>query len=234
MLLPKYKHLRLGNKCNLRCASCELWDSAENIAQTPEDLLKEVGRNWLVNVCGGDPLLNSTLPHILRILRKQGHFTLLTTNGLRLPEIDPQLLSLIDLPVIFLPAFSGEDLADLTGFNCLAQYFNTLDFLNECKKKHILHFPVTPLNLEQLPLIWDYLEKHKRTHLCISYSRNSENLLKPSSEAYIRYYQERPRVFTYLTTEKAGQYCAGCIPGLEKVSLKNYLFFIKSFYKLYI
>jgi organic radical activating enzyme len=208
-----------------------LWSGEDRSAATA-DILSQATTKY-VNLCGGNPLLNSETPEILQRLKKRNHFVTVTTNGHRFDQIDPQLLRYIDIPIIYLPGANRNDLLEISGFDCLRYYENTFGFLKDNKKKAIIHFPVTNATIEQLPDLADYCTRDNRLFLWVSYRQSSANKLSKAEKNALHYYQTRKRSFTYLSNEIPSNLCNGCFHELENLRLKNILFFTHLFSKMY-
>ncbi len=113
--------------CNLRCSYCDTaYAFAEGRDMAIEAILGEVAeaaRRWgraklsghllpLVEVTGGEPLLQKETPELLRRLCDGGYTVLLETNGsLELDEVDGRVIKIVDMKA---PS-SGESSKNLPG-----------------------------------------------------------------------------------------------------------------------
>jgi 7-carboxy-7-deazaguanine synthase len=86
--------------CNLRCAYCDTryaYDEGEDLAI--EDILARVGALGcrLVEVTGGEPLLQAGTPDLVLALLERGHDVLVETNGsLDIGLVDPAAVRIVD------------------------------------------------------------------------------------------------------------------------------------------
>ena len=86
--------------CNLRCAWCDTryaWDEGADMPL--EDILGRVDELGcgLVEVTGGEPLLQATTPELLKRLCDAGCETLVETNGSRdISQVDPRVVRIVD------------------------------------------------------------------------------------------------------------------------------------------
>jgi Fe-coproporphyrin III synthase len=77
------------NQCNCRCVMCDIWRIREPEEITKEDLqqhltsFRELGVRWVV-FSGGEPQMNSQLPHLAQMLRSENIRVTILTAGLLL------------------------------------------------------------------------------------------------------------------------------------------------------
>jgi MoaA/NifB/PqqE/SkfB family radical SAM enzyme len=94
----------LTHRCNSRCTYCdiptadyhktEFENPPEKIAKNLQDLAR-LGVRY-IDFTGGEPLLYESLPDVLRFAKKQGIFTIITTNGLLFRKRAHELIGLVD------------------------------------------------------------------------------------------------------------------------------------------
>jgi len=95
--------------CNLRCTWCDTqyaWEGGENMSV--DQILAAVGEFQcpLVEVTGGEPLIQPEVLRLLSRLLDSGYETLLETNGsLDISQVDPRVVRIVD----FKCPGSGED-----------------------------------------------------------------------------------------------------------------------------
>ena len=87
--------------CNLRCAWCDTtyaFEAGERMT-VPEILAKVAQLGWpLVEVTGGEPLVQPAAPELLRRLCDAGYTVLLETNGsIDIQAVDPRVVRVMDL-----------------------------------------------------------------------------------------------------------------------------------------
>jgi len=79
------------SSCNCRCVMCDIWKTRESKTfgvpelQAQLDSIRRLGVRWVV-FSGGEPLMNSELPELGSILRKEGIRLTLLTTGLLLKK----------------------------------------------------------------------------------------------------------------------------------------------------
>lgn len=102
MKKPILLHYYVTNRCNARCAFCNIWqerpkadaadaDAAENLRQA-----RRAGCKF-VDFTGGEPLMHPSLPKFLKTAKKLGFITSVTTNCLLFEERAAELAGLVDL-----------------------------------------------------------------------------------------------------------------------------------------
>jgi Fe-coproporphyrin III synthase len=101
------------NQCNCRCVMCDIWRIREPKEIHVEDLerhldsFRKLGVRWVV-FSGGEPQMNSQLPHLAGMLRSEGIRVTILTAGLLLQaqaeviaaSVDDVILSLDGPPAI--------------------------------------------------------------------------------------------------------------------------------------
>ena len=87
--------------CNLRCFYCDTrYAYTEGTEMATSDIVKKVGayRCALVEVTGGEPLIQEETPHLIRCLLDKGHQVLLETNGTQdVGTVDPRCIKIMDI-----------------------------------------------------------------------------------------------------------------------------------------
>jgi len=88
--------------CNLRCSYCDSEFSYEGeIEQSPESILKKIGEFQpvkLVEITGGEPLLQEEVNELFRLLIENNYTVLLETNGsMNLRNIPDEIVKIVDI-----------------------------------------------------------------------------------------------------------------------------------------
>ena len=103
--------------CNLRCAYCDtVYAYEEGESATVEDVLQRVSSLGcrLVEVTGGEPLVQSETPEFIACLLDAGHEVLLETNGsLDVSCIDPRCVKILDIKCPSSGVSSSNDFENL-------------------------------------------------------------------------------------------------------------------------
>ena len=88
-------------RCNATCNFCDIWEkpspyvTVETVEQNIQDL-KRLGVK-VIDFTGGEPLLHRDIDTLLRIAKKYGMITTLTTNALLYPKWARRLRGLVDM-----------------------------------------------------------------------------------------------------------------------------------------
>lgn len=228
MWLPKYKELILPTGCKLSCNGCQVWPgkTPQIISELPE--LKQY-QNGLVHITGGDPLLHDQLPLILHTLKKQGNFIIFTSPCLRIDQLPPEILKMIDLIFCYMPGVDHETIRENTGYDVYAQYYLTLSSLKEQKRQVLITYPLSPENMNELPDIYN-LSVRLKHHLLIAHNRASGAIPRE----YLSYYSHRPTVISYSYTDTQQKTCLGCPQRLWRFNPFSIRALAQGFYKLYL
>lgn len=145
--------------CNLRCTWCDTQYAFEaGTMMELEQILDEVGKypTKLVEITGGEPLLQEQSINLMQKLLDQGSTVLLETNGsISLNKVPPQVIKIVDVKC---PgsghgdSFLKQNLAFLQPHDELkfvladrADYIFALDFIkqNSLQGRHLIFSPVT-------------------------------------------------------------------------------------------
>lgn len=88
-------------RCNATCGFCDIWEkpspyvTPEAVEQNMRDL-KKLGVK-VIDFTGGEPLLHRDMDTLLRIAKKYGMITTLTSNALLYPKWSERLKGLVDM-----------------------------------------------------------------------------------------------------------------------------------------
>jgi 7-carboxy-7-deazaguanine synthase len=101
--------------CNLRCTYCDTrYAYEEGYEMTGEELIRKIGQAGLnlVEVTGGEPLLQKEVHHVMRMLLDEGRTVLIETNGSQnIREIDRRAVVVLDIKT---PGSGMSDRMDLS------------------------------------------------------------------------------------------------------------------------
>jgi 7-carboxy-7-deazaguanine synthase len=106
--------------CNLRCPYCDTrYAYEEGVEMTVEEILHRVGEAGLrlVEVTGGEPLLQGETPLLVKGLLDKGYEVLIETNGsLSIRDIDERAAIILDVKT---PGSGESERIDFANFQCL-------------------------------------------------------------------------------------------------------------------
>ena len=108
--------------CNLRCSYCDTryaYDDGTDL--TVKAVIDQVSsyRCRLVEITGGEPLIQSETPELVSILLQEGHEVLMETNGsLDISMVDPRCVKIMDIKC---PSSGQADKNDLNNLKRLSE-----------------------------------------------------------------------------------------------------------------
>lgn len=166
--------------CNLRCSWCDTsyaWEEGREFSL--EEILKEIRKYpcSLVEITGGEPLLQEESIELMKYLHQEGYRILLETNGtLSLKEVPPYVVKIVDIKCPdsgFSGSFLIENLNYLQSKDELKfvlasreDYVFALNFIkdNALEERILLFSPVTNLLAPETLANW-MLEEGVPAHL---------------------------------------------------------------------
>ncbi|MDR1323283.1 MAG: hypothetical protein LBK68_02480 [Candidatus Margulisbacteria bacterium] len=230
MWLPKFENLELDSACELLCPDCPA-----RLERTPLPLEKIRQRkinSLFVHLTGGNPLRHPQINNILVELKKQKHFTLLTTCGYNLADFEKQILLLLDCLLLYVPAFSRERATFQAGLNSVSQQESAIEYLQELKKKFAVLYPIDSENIEDLPDLYNKLNK-KNSFLILLYDQKTALPLQRVEKKYLHYYAARRNAVVYEYAGNGSYNCLDFARHLTRLAPHNLWFFAKLFFKFY-
>ena len=159
MMPPILLHYYITERCNCRCAICDIWQKPSSgdarLPQVVENLksAKRLGVRF-VDFTGGEPLLHDDLPAMLTAAKKLGLQTSVTTNGVRYAQFAEQLAGRVDYLHFSLDALDESRHNALRGRGLFRRVMENIDLARQLRETPDLLFTVTENNLDQLaPLV---------------------------------------------------------------------------------
>ncbi|MDP2750209.1 MAG: radical SAM protein, partial [Nanoarchaeota archaeon] len=135
-------------KCNCKCEFCNIWQDKENF-KLKEQSLAEIANNLrdlkklhvkLIDFTGGEPLLYPNLIEALKLAKKKGFRTTITTNCLLYPKYARALKGLVDLLAISLDSTDEEKHNKIRGVKTFDKVIDTIKLAKQIKQKlYIIH-----------------------------------------------------------------------------------------------
>jgi MoaA/NifB/PqqE/SkfB family radical SAM enzyme len=168
---PILLHYYITNRCNARCVFCDIWrerpkadaelsDVAANLAQA-----RAAGCKF-VDFTGGEPLLHPDLPEFLRLAKKIGFITSVTTNCLLFEERVKELSGLIDLPHFSIDADNAPLHDKIRGCQSYGKVIKSIDAALANRVYPDLLFTYTEENINAAEGVWK-LARDKRLILIL-------------------------------------------------------------------
>jgi 7-carboxy-7-deazaguanine synthase len=109
--------------CNLRCVYCDTpYAYDDGYELTEEELIRKIrnaGLN-LVEITGGEPLLQKEVYHVIRVLLEEGRTVLIETNGSQnIRGIDRRAVIILDIKT---PGSGMSDRMDLSNLDAIGKH----------------------------------------------------------------------------------------------------------------
>ncbi|MFH1672540.1 MAG: radical SAM protein [Pseudomonadota bacterium] len=107
--------------CNLRCSYCDTRYAYEDGREMKIDEIIDVVEGYgcpLIEITGGEPLLQAATPDIVSVLLKRGYEVLLETNGSQdISSVDNRCMKIVDFKA---PSSGMSEMNDLENINRLS------------------------------------------------------------------------------------------------------------------
>ena len=221
-----FENLELNAFCELLCPECPAWT-----ARTEKKISLKGINSRIVNLTDGNPFNHPEIAGLLVELKKQKRFVTLTTCGYNLADLEKQLL-LIDLVLLYVPAYSRERAIFQAGFNVLDRQTGAIEHLQEINKKFAVLYPIDSETIEDLPDLYNKLNR-PNSYLILLYDRKNALPLQPVDKKYLHYYGARHNALVYEYQSGSQYNCLDFSRSLSNLSFYNLWTMLKVFYKFY-
>jgi len=189
-------------RCNDSCEFCAIWDNDQH-KQIEEKFynvasLTDLGVDRL-NIIGGEPLLRSDLPDIVRQAKDAGLSVDLTTNGILYAERARDLTGYVDCLFVSLD-YPFEEMHDRSrGVECFHAAVKSIKLAQDQGQKVVIKFILSRDSVLYMPEMIDLAEKLKALVYFIPvYDFHGTQGFEPATIAHIRYYFRRKNVLVNL------------------------------------
>ncbi len=146
-------------RCNATCSFCDIWekpspyvtlDTAEkNIAD-----LKKLGVK-VIDFTGGEPLLHRDIDRLLKLAKKHGMITTLTTNALLYPKWAERLKGLVDMLHFSLDSPDKEEHDTLRGVACFDFVMESIQLAKSLGERPDILFTVFDHNIHLIKRMYE-------------------------------------------------------------------------------
>jgi MoaA/NifB/PqqE/SkfB family radical SAM enzyme len=163
-------------RCNATCNFCDIWEkpspyvTVETVEQNMRDL-KKLGVK-VIDFTGGEPLLHRDIDTLLRIAKKHGMITTLTTNALLYPKWAERLKGLVDMLHFSLDSPDKAEHDTLRGVACFDFVMESIQISKTLGERPDIIFTVFDHNI--------HLIKRMYEEICLP--NNLVLILNPSFE----------------------------------------------------
>lgn len=170
-------------RCNLKCEFCNIWQNKCNFT-IPEQSIAEVDSNLralkklgikLIDFTGGEPLLYPNLVSALKLAKKYGFYTTVTTNGLLYPKYAAELKGLVDMQFISIQSINADVHNKITGAKSFEYVIASIDAAKKIKQKISLLHTVTNESIKNIWELVRFAQQNKcmlRCNPCFTYFGN--------------------------------------------------------------
>ncbi len=180
----------MTRQCNLRCVHCYAHAKAahqENELSTDEGkvMLDDLARMGVpvILFSGGEPLMRKDLPELASYAVSRGMRAVISTNGTLITAPIARELKEVGLSYVGISLDGMEDINDrFRGVNGAFQ--DALKGIENCQNAGIkvgLRFTINKFNVDEIPALFDLLEKRKIPRICfyhLVYSGRGSELVK--------------------------------------------------------
>lgn len=145
-------------RCNAKCAFCDIWEKPSpyvTLEQVEANLrdLKKLGVS-VIDFTGGEPLLHRQLPDFVRLARRMGFITTVTTNGLLYPKNAERLRGQVDMLHFSLDSIDRETHDRGRGVACYDFVMESIRVARELGERPDILFTVFRHNLGELERVY--------------------------------------------------------------------------------
>ncbi len=151
-------HWYVTTRCNSRCSTCTIWSDPgyrcrESSFQDRISLLHQLKRMGVksIDFTGGEPLLSHRLPELMKVARKMGIFTSLTTNGTLYTKYAHQLVGAVSALSFSLDGPTAEIHDRMRGINCFQSTIESMILARKLGNLVMIKTTVTNGNINNLP-----------------------------------------------------------------------------------
>jgi len=146
-------------RCNAKCSFCDIWEkpspyiTLENAEQNFKDL-KTLGVK-VIDFTGGEPLLHRQLPELLKLAKKMGFITTVTTNALLYPKQAMKLSGLIDMLHFSLDSPNAEEHNQSRGVKLFDKFEESIAVALNLNERPDILFTVFSHNIHQIQEVYE-------------------------------------------------------------------------------
>ena len=146
-------------RCNATCSFCDIWEKPSPYAdiQTVENNIRDLKKLGVkvIDYTGGEPLLHRNIDQLLRIAKKYGMITTLTTNALLYPKWALQLKGLIDMLHFSLDSPDKEEHDKLRGVACFDFVMQSIQIALSLGERPDILFTVFDHNIQLIKRLYE-------------------------------------------------------------------------------
>ncbi len=161
-------HYYLTYNCFGQCEYCQFWqkDDFTNINEASVDIItnniKDMAKLGIKEIVftGGEPLKKEGLEVVLEQTKASGMTASLITDGMLLPKKAKVILNNVDNLYISIDAPNEDENNRIRGVECYREAVDAISCAKFYKKEPIVNFTLTKYNIQFLPEMVEFAEKH--------------------------------------------------------------------------
>lgn len=159
-------------RCNARCGFCDIWErpspyiKLEQAEQNFRDLRKLGVR--VIDFTGGEPLLHQQIDELLRMARKMGFITTLTTNTLLYPKWAGRLEGQVDMLHFSLDSPQQEVHDASRGVSCFQFVQESIEIAKSMGERPDILFTVKEDNIGEIGEVYEKFCKPNKLVLILN------------------------------------------------------------------
>ena len=146
-------------RCNATCSFCDIWEKPSPYAdiQTVETNIRDLKKLGVkvIDFTGGEPLLHRNIDQLLRIAKKYGMITTLTTNALLYPKWSQPLKGLVDMLHFSLDSPDKEEHDKLRGVACFDFVMQSIQIALSLGERPDILFTVFDHNIHLIKRLYE-------------------------------------------------------------------------------
>lgn len=157
---PFHAHWYVTTRCNSRCSTCTIWSdpgyhSKEASFSARLSLLFQLKRMGIksIDFTGGEPLLSHRLPDLMKVAKRMGIFTSLTTNGTLYERYANQLAGAVSALSFSLDGPTAEIHDGIRGIKCFNSAIKSIIHARRLGELVMIKTTVTNENIMNLPAL---------------------------------------------------------------------------------
>jgi len=201
---PILVHYFITYRCNCRCSFCDIWNG-EQYDQTIFADINDVSQNLnaakklgvkFVDFTGGEPLLHPQIHTLLKIARKMGLRTSITTNCLLYPQNAEAIKGQVDYLHLSLDPLIDSQHNEFRNKNVFDNVLKSIDTARALGEKPDLLFTVTDQNIKQIGPLAEFAKRLGLLLIVNPVFFNSNGIvLSKQNLKYLENFQHKPYVY---------------------------------------
>lgn len=146
-------------RCNAKCGFCDIWERPSpyvTYQQVEQNLqaLKKLGVK-VIDFTGGEPLLHREIDQFLKLAKKMGFITTLTTNGLLYPKLAERLKGQVDMLHFSLDTADQAKHDEMRGVACYDHVMESIQIAKSLRERPDILMTVFEENISDIQALYE-------------------------------------------------------------------------------